>query len=704
MLFSLLLRKACEFESDARTRFAGDVVDGNIHQLAEFLRGFRAIIEDITKSNCSAHQLKQLAYKIDSMNFVSSLCETVSELLINIVCIAKIDLLAYPSILISEQHILLARLLRIASSIGLSRYKVTDLLSELEKSGNPRDSICEIERQVEIFMQSSSPNHSISVSLLRLLGLPSRPFKFDNFEQLLCDSNIFHMPHHMSEELAADWDSIKKELYSFTYREKNQDGLLIMDEMWELLNSAHEALMNIPVGFVDLDADLSVFISALKDIGVLLKNAPNTNQKELNQGIIEKLKKIIPTVEGYVREGFSERLEMRSRMVDKINSGLSEWPETQILLEPLLVKFVDVNLVAVFGRNKDGLKICTDELIERSIAFLDTQVDCYMEIIQRGDARISVAHDIMCEISDDRWRRNFDEESILRKQLRTTFEFAEWFGVKIFNRTCLSRFCERFQKLQIVISACIELRCFKSWIDLEDIEEDQIQKIETVLCRMVAIRRNSLFSSNEVDETAAELVRADDFLSHAIYEPAGAYTSWVTEHLFVVHFESFRALIHQRGVPSELVENILKYLELPERLASFTKKVDSLYRALRRKTGGPIGERLGDILELTIELPRRLLLIEIEWEVIEAEDPKQLAYRDNLEALYMDFVDLVQISGNIARLNEIAAADDIIEFLDNQVFRGYWLDSSRMIRCPEEAMIWLSELRSEIVHRFPNLT
>lgn len=140
------------------------------------------------------------------------------------------------------------------------------------------------------------------------------------------------------------------------------------------------------VGFVDLDAELSIFISALNDVSVLLKNTPNTNhQEEMNQGITEKIQTVIPIFRGYEREAFPERLEMRSRLVDKIRLGLSGGPKTFTILEPVLVKLADVNLVSFFGRKKRGLPKYTEQLINRSIALLDVQIDLYIEIIQRGE-------------------------------------------------------------------------------------------------------------------------------------------------------------------------------------------------------------------------------------------------------------------------------------------------------------------------------
>ena len=78
-----------------------------------------------------------------------------------------------------------------------------------------------------------SPDYPISISFIRLLGLPPRPLKFDDCHQRFINSNLFYMPHYMSEELAVGWESIKEELYEFTRRELNQDVLVVLEEVWE---------------------------------------------------------------------------------------------------------------------------------------------------------------------------------------------------------------------------------------------------------------------------------------------------------------------------------------------------------------------------------------------------------------------------------------------------------------------------------------
>ena len=632
---ALLLEKADEFESDARARFSGDVVDGNIHQLEECLASFRELIEDITKSNCLAHQLEELAYRIDGKSLVSSQRETFTELVIDLVWIAKIDPMAYPGILLSDQHVFLALLLRIASNIGLSRNQFATILSELKKNGNPRERYWEIERQVEILMECS-PDYPISISLIRLQGLPPRPFKFDDCNQLIITSNLFNMPHYMSEELAVGWESIKEKLYGFTRREFDQDVLVVLEEVWELLNSAHEALMNVPVGFVDLDAELSSFISALNDVSVLLKNTPNTNhQEEMNQGIIEKLKSIIPIFRGYEREAFPERLEMRSRLVDKIRLGLSGGPETLTILEPLLVKLADVNLVSFFGRNKRGLPKYTEQLINRSIALLDIQIDLYIEIIQRGE----------------------------------TFGFPPRMGVGILVDPS-DWFSDTNKKIRAVLAACIELRCTEVRDDiLDSLTYDQVNDLGKVLRKFVS-RRNALLYLN-VDQRAP-LVSAD-YILMAVASQDEQYQSWVTEHLFVDHWEIFRTLDHQQGVLNEhIIQDILTYLDLPESLIFISKRAAFVYRTYRRKIGGVIGERLNGILSACLDFPRNLLRLEILWELYDVENADDLNFRNLLEAVFMDLLDWVELAAaNIVILHE-ERASDIIKSLQTQLARGSW--------------------------------
>lgn len=165
------------------------------------------------------------------MNFVNSLRETFTEFVIDLFSIAKIDLMAYPGLVTADDLSILARLLLLASQVGLSRKQVSTILMNLEKHGNPGERLGEMENHIEIFMQS--PNHPVPLSLFNMLGLAARPFQFTGFTKLISQSNIYYMPHFMSERLAYVWERTKIELSRSNY---NLDGLVIVGDMWELLN------------------------------------------------------------------------------------------------------------------------------------------------------------------------------------------------------------------------------------------------------------------------------------------------------------------------------------------------------------------------------------------------------------------------------------------------------------------------------------
>jgi hypothetical protein len=151
------------------------------------------------------------------------------------------------------------------------------------------------------------------------------------------------------------------------------------------------------------------------------------------------------------------------------------------------------------------------------------------------------------------------------------------------------------------------------------------------------------------------------------------YQSWVTEHLFVDHWEIFRTLDHQQGVLNEhIIQDILTYLDLPERLIFISKRAAFVYRTYRRKIGGVIGERLNGILSACLDFPRNLLRLEFLWELYDVENADDLNFRNLLEAVFMDLLDWVELAAaNIVILHE-ERASDIIKSLQTQLARGSW--------------------------------
>lgn len=289
----LLLRKASEFESDARVRFATE------DRIEECLGALKRMIHDIAKSERPVRQLEFIANRIDSDDLTDdSLSETVVNLLMDFASIVEIDITAYPGILGSEKQAFLARLWGMGSRIGLSRAQMLEILR-----GGPEEAGLEaIEREVEKLLDSTQETVSSSI-LGGSLGLASRP-GFSAFVSAMNSENF--IPHYMSESVANEWTSTKNEFSQV--HSPLLGNLLIVDEMWDVFNSVQEALWDIPVGFVRLDEELSVFISAVSDIGLLMNNPTQTavNQEVINQRIIYKLRPIVPILEEYSRVALSE--------------------------------------------------------------------------------------------------------------------------------------------------------------------------------------------------------------------------------------------------------------------------------------------------------------------------------------------------------------------------------------------------------------
>ena len=648
----LLLRKACEFDKDSRIRYSGEEVDdGYQHRLERRLNAFRRLIEDIAKSNRPVRELEQIAARLDKEIFENSLDNTLTNLVIDLVAISNTDLMAYPDIFEDNEQSILARVMRLACRIGIPRYQLTEVLRELEENANAEERLGKIERKFEFFLKSPDP--AAAKEFLRMLGLPSALNKIEDFKTLIFESGIFYMPHHMSDSMTNFWESTKQEFYR--QEESHVKALLVMKEMWDVFSCAHEALMKIPAGFVDLEAELSVFISTLSDIGMLVNNSESVNEEEIKEGIIDKLEPIIPILEEYAREAFSGLSEKRSRIVEKIYLQLSA--DTRIILQPLLVKFVDDYLVDLLGRDRQGLPKYSDQTKALSISFLELQVDGYIEAIHIGNAsRVSVCEFLREEICQADWQSYSVEDSNFGNTLRRTFEFASRFGV----RTLLYRldlFRDRTQNFRIVIAACLQMHCELFWNYLADFTDEQLNSLVQVLCKLVN-RRNFVLSLNE-DEPAASLTSARDFIDNVFWEKV-VHTSWISEHLFDP--SEFSRVLGRCGFLGENIKNILSYFEFPERLILFSKRFDSLYRKLRRKIGGTKGKRLHDMLSHCIGFPSELLHLEINCGFVDSVDPEELARRDSLEAVFSDFLDLFEVSGDII-LHEKAVSGEIIDSL-----------------------------------------
>ena len=618
----LLLRNAREFESDARVRFSGE------DRLNEFLGAFRAMIDDLARSSRTVFQLEKIAKRIDE-DFENSFNFTVILLAADLVSFTNIDLLAYPGILDTREQLAFGRILRIASRVGLSRNNVFAIINGLARNGYPENEylekrLGEIERELESVLKSTEEPDTVSI--MRFLGISAHPLKIDNFIHLFGGCNIQHYKeHHISNKrVKKDWEFIAKKL---SRKDLNPDGLVIIEEMWDALNDARDALVNIPVGYVDLDAELSVFISALTDIVELANDRHALDQKAQNQLIKNKLRLIIPVLQGYARDAAGcELTGTRSRMKQKIHDSLPK--ETRIILEPLLVRLVDRYLVDLLDRTPQGQPKFSQDIKARAISFLDIMVGGFIKAIQIGEDLMSVKAVITTELL---WPRPFDVQI---DPLRISFEFASRLGVKILaNRPDWSS--ERIKKSRLISAAGIQLGFEPNWDELTQLTDEQLDALAMLLSRLVA-RREVLLSLK--DDDSAPLVDAEDCVAR-FYIFGISYIRWVTDQLIPVEVVP----VLRQELFDENIHNIFTNFGFPERLVFFSKRVGSVHRAYRRKFQSCL---FSDIVWPIRKLPSDLLMFEIKAGIVHVDDPEKLALRDFLEAICMDYVNFIDLAAN----------------------------------------------------------
>ena len=264
-----LLRKASEFESDARITYSGE------GRLGECLGAIRAMINDIAMSNRTDRQLEQITERIGIATFHNPLEKTCTKLVFDLVCIIGIELKAYPGIFEAEKQSILGRLLPLASRIGLPREQVDLLLKLLKERGNFDKRLDEIENQFQLFLQRSHDEH-VPVSLLNSLSLVPGPWNCSwGVDSLLYVKDIFINPIIIRRALATAFDQASHLLPRKTFK---QNGLSLIQEMWVLLRSANLELINVPEGFTGFQ-ELRDLDSPLSEIVVLLEK-PRTEKKK----------------------------------------------------------------------------------------------------------------------------------------------------------------------------------------------------------------------------------------------------------------------------------------------------------------------------------------------------------------------------------------------------------------------------------------
>ena len=124
----LLLRKAREFVSDARVRFSGE------DRLDECLDAFRAMIDDIARSNRTVLQIEKIAKRIDE-EFETSLNETMIILAVDLVSFTHIDLLAYPGFLSLMSSLFLVGYCALHQESGCREITSSQLSASLRETG-----------------------------------------------------------------------------------------------------------------------------------------------------------------------------------------------------------------------------------------------------------------------------------------------------------------------------------------------------------------------------------------------------------------------------------------------------------------------------------------------------------------------------------------------------------------------------------------
>lgn len=671
-----LQRKAKEFESDARIRFAAE---GDA-QLEECLDAFKQMINDISVSDRPVSQLERIANRIDEYNFdPDSLREMINHWIFDLVSYTRIELIDYIGIFTSSDNpFFLARLLKVASRIGFSRDHINGLLRHVDRIGNHHERIGEMERQIDHFCLQS-PHHVVPVSLLARRPQWMKPFGEEVHDHDLND----YMPHYVKQiSVASAWKVVR---YGLKGNNFNREGL---EDIWSVLSLAHDALVNVPVGFIDLDAQIEIFVSALSDFTSLVNRypprSPINQQDDIYVGIIAKLKSITPILEGHAKAGLSELSETRSRLVNKIHSLLPA--ETRIILQPLLLRFVDRHLANILERNgKDGKPIFTPEFKQaRLVTLLELQVDGYIEAIQRGEARISVSEiiiyelaraghrphpaldgrfldlkrEVWCDYSDfmtsELFLNDWEDRKTLENRfayslLRSTFAFADRFGVNILTKPIDDWETSKMKNFRILIAASIQLGfTWNPWDDwkwgelAQSLDCNLNHRVLPILYKMVA-SRNFLKSLNEDEPAPMLFSSAQGWLESLMNGCEEKFNSWVTGNVVPIEFFS---ILRERGLPSEHIRNILRFFDsTPERLEFWPRRVEGLYRTYRRRIAGPVGASLRKDLYTTMHYRNLLLRIEIEWGLLHADDdpPDLLTCRNLLETVFREALDLLDI-------------------------------------------------------------
>ena len=588
---NLVQRRANELERDARIRYsepsasAEDIVYKQ-EVIEQCLDAFRTMISDIVQSSCLVRQLEQVAGIIDNVNMVGSLPETFTSLVMDVLSILKIEVGKYTAIFASgDKGVFIARLLQLAARIGLSRDHIKSIFSEVNLGGNHKERIEELEREVALFVQNSqSSASSLVMSLLNLSPLESLK---KNYRRLL------EVPY---ETETLGFETSLSLLFGNDF--KVEDGG--DEEVWELLFRAHKALRGIPRGLMNVTERTGVYASALKDL-------QHADLGRINKAK-NKLEYIIIFTETFAEDVHVLFAETRSQLGNKIRDSLPE--ETKLIFEPLLLQFVNEYLNQLLSYKGENRMLDEFSRTWLPIQFLEIQIDGFLQVINAGDARISLSEFLSSQVD-----RSVAHEHMRFLTVKISYEFASRFGIDLVAKR-RDMFKDRLALLTQLIAAYQNLGDLSPIPNnnvLETLPDEQLSLMVERLSRIVAWREEYLSRLNQDPPLGLD-----------------AAEEW-NMAMLQGHKDSWKGWLYLEKMTN---------LGFPDRILHFAQRMQSLHRQYRRRFGGLAGITWNALFKrASIQLPEALVRLEIQL------GGGSLGLRERLETLFLKFADLLEIAG-----------------------------------------------------------
>ena len=178
-------------------------------------------------------------------------------------------------------------------------------------------------------------------------------------------------------------------------------------------------------------------------------------------------------------------------------------------------------------------------------------------------------------------------------------------------------------------------------------------------------RRNFLLSINEDEE--ASFFTAEDWMDSFVQDEA-PYSAQTGQVLFAKYVSDhflpplgFVPQLRQLGFLAENIRQIMTYFDIPQRLVALADRTKALSRKHRRIAGGLFHGGLSPMQFL-----HYLFRIEIFWGgLMDGETRRNVACRDPLETLFMNTIELSEISGSDNIMREVLSR---IQLAPNSVF------------------------------------